>query len=119
MSEGRDRAFLDAVGDEDCKTILDAVRTEAKTIPELSEECDIPLSTAYRKVNRLQEADLVAEKNRLPEDCRPKNVYELRFDGAVVTMGEEGFAVEFAGESSEPTAFDGTVDLSRSAVGSD
>ncbi|QLH81715.1 winged helix-turn-helix domain-containing protein [Halosimplex pelagicum] len=119
MSEGRDRAFLDAVGDEDCKTILDAVRTEAKTIPELSEECDIPLSTAYRKVNRLQEADLVAEKNRLPEDCRPKNVYELRFDGAVVTMGEEGFAVEFAGESSEPTAPGRIADLSRSAVGSD
>jgi len=103
MSEGKDRAFLDAVGDEDCKTILDAVREEAKTIPELSEECDIPLSTAYRKVNRLQEAELLAEKNRLPENCRPKNVYELCFDGAVVTMaGDEGFAVEFVDETEPP-----------------
>jgi predicted ArsR family transcriptional regulator len=119
MGTTRDRAFLDAVGDEDCKTILDAVREEAKTIPELSEECDIPLSTAYRKVNRLQEAELVAEKNRLPEDCRPKNVYELNFDGAVVTMGEDGFAVEFAGESSKPAAFDGVAEPPSSAVGSD
>ncbi|WP_135364287.1 winged helix-turn-helix domain-containing protein [Halosimplex halophilum] len=119
MGATRDRAFLDAVGDEDCTTILDAVREEARTIPELSEECDIPLSTAYRKVNRLQEADLVAEKNRLPEDCRPKNVYELNFDGAVVRMGEEGFAVEFVDESPDPTTPVSPGDRPPSPVGSD
>ena len=119
MSNPRDRAFLEVVGDEDCKTILDAVRAEAKTIPELSEECDIPLSTAYRKINRLQEADLLAEKNRLPEDCRPKNVYELCFDGAVVTMASgEGFAVEFV-EESEPTPEAPFGDQPRSPAGSD
>ncbi|WP_206425120.1 winged helix-turn-helix domain-containing protein [Halosimplex salinum] len=120
MSETKGRAFLEAVSDEDCTAILDAVREERLTIPELSDDCDIPLSTAYRKVHLLQEADLVVEKNRLPKDCRPKNVYELDFDAAVVTMTEDGgFDVEFVDSPADRASYGRVSDRPLSLAGSD
>lgn len=101
MTDG-DQPFLKAVGDEDCTAIMSAVRDEAKTVTELSEECDVPLSTAYRKVNRLQDAGLIEEKNRLGRDYKPKNVYEQSFEAAVITLSEDGgFEVEFVDSSME------------------
>lgn len=96
MTEGRSEAFLQVLADEDCRTIMAAVETEAKTVPELSEECSIPLSTAYRKIDMLEEAAIVEEKTRIRRGCKPKSVYEQRFEEAVVTTDEDGgFAVEF------------------------
>lgn len=92
----RETAFRQAVGDEDCTAILSAVREEAKTVPELSDECDVPLSTAYRKVSRLEDAGLVEQKNRIRRGSKPKNVYERSFEAAVVTLADDGgFEVEF------------------------
>lgn len=96
MTDGRSEAFLQVLADEDCRTIMAAIETEAKTVPELSEECSIPLSTAYRKINKLEEAAVIEERTRLQRGCKPKSVYEQRFEGAVVTTdGDGGFAVEF------------------------
>ncbi|WP_436925045.1 ArsR/SmtB family transcription factor [Halosimplex amylolyticum] len=120
MGENNQRAFLDVVGDEDCAAILDAIREESQTIPELSDGCDIPLSTAYRKLKLLQEADLVEEKNRLPKDCRPKNVYELSFDAAVVTMGDDGgFEVEYVDSPPKRAAYERVGGQPLSLVGGD
>ncbi|WP_415383394.1 ArsR/SmtB family transcription factor [Halosimplex sp. TS25] len=120
MSETNRRAFLDVVGDEDCAAILDAIREECKTIPELSDGCDIPLSTAYRKLTLLQEADLVEEKNRLPKDCRPKNVYELSFDAAVVTMSDDGgFEVEYVDSPPEQASYGQVRDTPLSLASGD
>jgi predicted transcriptional regulator len=101
----RDQAFLRAVGDEDCTEILGAVQEEAKTVPELSEDCDVPLSTAYRKVSRLQEAGLVVQKNRIQRNCKPKTVYERSFEAAVVQLDKDGaFDVEFLDTAADRSA---------------
>lgn len=116
----RDQAFLEAVGDEDSTAILGAIQGEAKTVPELSEECDIPLSTAYRKVNRLQDAGLVAQTHRVCSDCKPKNVYERNFEAAVVTLRRDGsFAVEFADSPMDRVATDSAGVDSRLRVRTD
>jgi len=45
---------FDALADPDCRAILGAADT-AMTTSELADACDIALSTAYRKVERLSE----------------------------------------------------------------
>jgi predicted transcriptional regulator len=116
----RDQAFLQTVGDEDCTVILGAVQEKAKTVPELSEECDIPLSTAYRKVHQLQDAGLVEQKHRLRRDSKPKNVYERSFEAAVVKLANDGsFEVEFADSSMDRVASTSMSDPPQFRVRSD
>lgn len=95
MTDDKLKALLLAIDDGDCREILRAVGEEAKAVKEVSEECEVPLSTAYRKVNRLHEAGLVEEKVRLSGSGNHTNVYEEDFEGALVTLGADGdFQVE-------------------------
>jgi DNA-binding transcriptional ArsR family regulator len=58
-------ALLTALQDEKCRAIVEAVEDEALSASELAEECDLPLSTTYRKVDTLTEAALLDERLRL------------------------------------------------------
>lgn len=102
MTDPKLKAFLLAADDSDCRAILSAIEEEAKAVKEVSEECDVPLSTAYRKINRLHEAGLVEEKVRLSGSGNHTNVYERNFEGAMITMGGDGeFEVELLGPAHE------------------
>lgn len=95
MTDDTLKALLLAADDSDCRTILSAIEEEAKPVKEVSEECDVPLSTAYRKINRLHEAGLVEEKVRLSGEGNHTNVYEENFEGALITLDGDGeFDVE-------------------------
>jgi predicted transcriptional regulator len=99
MAETKLETFVRTVTDEECSQILTAIEAEAKSVKELSEECNIPLSTAYRKINRLQEADLIEEKIRLSSAGNHTSVYEQQFDGAMITLSKNGeFEVEMVSE---------------------
>jgi len=99
MPEKKIETFVRTVTDEECCRILTAIETEAKPVKELSEECDIPLSTAYRKINRLQEAGLIEEKIRLSSSGNHTSVYEQQFDGAMITLSSDGeFEVEMVSD---------------------
>lgn len=58
-------ALLRALQDDDCRAIVEAVEDEALSASELAEECDLPLSTTYRKVDTLTDAALLDEHLRL------------------------------------------------------
>lgn len=99
MPQERIETFVRTVTDEECSRILTAIETEAKAVKEISEECAIPLSTAYRKINRLQEAGFVEEKIRLSSSGNHTSVYEQEFDGAMITLSQEGeFEVELVSD---------------------
>lgn len=105
MTDDKLKALLLAIDDGDCREILRAVEEEPKAVKEVSEECEIPLSTAYRKVNRLHEAGLVEEKVRLSGSGNHTNVYEENFDGALITLGADGdFEVELVRNRRESPA---------------
>jgi predicted transcriptional regulator len=99
MAPNKTESFVRTITDCECRRILSAIETEAKAVKELSEECDIPLSTTYRKVNRLQEAGLVEEKIELSSSGNHTSVYRQEFDGAMITLSEDGeFEVELVSE---------------------
>lgn len=45
--------------DQHCREIITQLE-EPQTVTEIAENCDIPLSTTYRKVERLDEASLIS-----------------------------------------------------------
>ena len=62
--------ILDALDDPDCRSILNET-DEPMTATELTDICDIPTSTVYRKLNLLRRASLVRELHEVgPEGGR-------------------------------------------------
>lgn len=60
-SEDAVQALLDALKDADCRRILEATADATLSAKEVAAACDLPLSTVYRKLERLTTARLVEE----------------------------------------------------------
>ncbi|WP_435347727.1 helix-turn-helix domain-containing protein [Haloarchaeobius sp. HRN-SO-5] len=79
---------LEALDDADCHAIIEAL-TEPMTASELSDACDIPLSTTYRKLDRLTEASLLAEETQLRPDGRHTSQYRVNFEDVTIMLAED------------------------------
>ena len=84
------QAVLAALEDDACRAILEATSEESLTATELSEQCDIPMSTAYRKVEKLTEAGLVDETVRINTSGKHATEYRKGFDDVVVSVADSG-----------------------------
>lgn len=88
---------LDALADDAARRIVTAL-SEPKTASELSEECEIPLSTTYRKLEKLTDASLLDESTDIRRDGQHTTRYAVAFEEVAVSVDEENeraFAVEF------------------------
>ena len=89
---------LDALADDDARKIIAAL-SEPKTASDLSEECDIPLSTTYRKLETLTETSLLEESTDIRRDGQHTTRYSVAIETVTVSIGEtEGvraFDIEF------------------------
>ncbi|GAA0204467.1 winged helix-turn-helix domain-containing protein [Halobaculum roseum] len=79
---------LDALDDPDCRTIIEHL-DEPLTAGEVSEECDIPMSTTYRKLDLLSEAQLLAESVEVRQDGHHATRYRTDFEEVIVALTEE------------------------------
>ncbi|MDQ2052086.1 helix-turn-helix domain-containing protein [Natronolimnohabitans sp. A-GB9] len=70
---------IGALDDADCREII-AVLEEPKTVPDIAEAADLPLSTTYRKLDRLTEAGLVSETVGVRQGRHHKSRYVTTFD---------------------------------------
>ncbi len=87
-------AVLTALEDPDCRALLEATAEEALTAGELTERCEIPRSTTYRKVEQLTEAGLLEEAVRLSSDGKHASEYRRTFEDVTVSLCEsEGITV--------------------------
>jgi predicted transcriptional regulator len=77
------QAVIDLLSDRDCRRLLAAADTPM-TAMELVGECDIPRATAYRKLNRLEEAGLIESSHRISKCGLPPTQYQRRVDSLQV-----------------------------------
>lgn len=98
-SEGPDLdALLDALSDPDCRTLIGAI-DEPMTANELSESCEIPQSTTYRKLDQLSDATLLEELTEIRSDGRHTTRYAIAFEDVEVSLTDDR---EFALEITRP-----------------
>ncbi len=89
--------YLDVLGDPDCRAILGATGDEALSASELADACDVPLSTVYRKLDVLTDADLLAEATRLRRSGKHVSEYRRCVDDVTVSGADDGgFKLELA-----------------------
>ncbi|WP_126662739.1 ArsR/SmtB family transcription factor [Haloterrigena salifodinae] len=97
-------AVLGALDDDACRAILEATSEESLTATELSEQCDIPMSTAYRKVEKLTEAELVEERVRINTSGKHATEYRKSFDDVHVSIDDGEVAIELTKPEAETDA---------------
>ena len=113
------QAVLAALDDDACRSILEATAEETLTATELSERCDIPMSTAYRKVEMLTEADLVEEKVRINTSGKHATEYRKSFDDVLVSVAGGGVQIEMTKPDADADANAGSGYASTPAVADD
>jgi predicted transcriptional regulator len=82
------QAVLDALDDPDCRAIVEVLE-EPMTASEVSDASDIPLSTTYRKIDRLEAAQLLYEGTDIRPDGQHASTYEVRFEEVVIRLTDE------------------------------
>lgn len=87
--------LLGALRDKDCRAILDATSDEALSASELSEACDLPLSTTYRKLETLTDAGFLEERTRIGTSGKHASEYVCPVEDVVVSIsGNEGATLQ-------------------------
>ena len=81
-------AVLDALDDPDCRRLIRALDAP-HTARELSEACDMPLSTTYRKLELLSEASIVEERTRIREGGHHTTQYSLAVESVRFTLDDD------------------------------
>jgi len=90
---------LDALDDADARAIIRALE-EPMTASQLSEACDIPLSTMYRKLELLTDAELLNEGTQIRSDGHHATTYEVAFDAVRIEL-TDGLDLDVAIEGRE------------------
>lgn len=90
-SESGVQALLDALGDADCRAILEATGEEALTAAELSSELGLSKSTAYRKLDTLSDLSLVEKRTRIRRSGKHATEFRRRLaDVSLTASAEDG-----------------------------
>lgn len=90
MSEEADPAELFALlDDEYARTILTKTSERPMSAKALSEACDASLPTVYRRLDRLTDCGLVAERTEFGDEGRHYSVYGARLERVSIEV-EDG-----------------------------
>lgn len=94
VSDVRDPdALAELLGDECVRAILVEAKREPCSAAELSDRVGVSEATVYRRLDRLQEYDLVTEDIEPVPGGKDYRRYRTRLDGIELDLDEDGFEV--------------------------
>jgi Predicted transcriptional regulator len=93
VNEADTDEILALLEDQYARVILQQTRNNALSAKEISEICDISISTVYRRTERLIECGLLAERRVAQPDGNHYSLYEARLDEVTVRLTNDGFEI--------------------------
>ncbi|MEF8852118.1 MAG: helix-turn-helix domain-containing protein [Haloarculaceae archaeon] len=87
-------AVLALLGEQRVREILVATSREPLSAAQLSEECDVAVSTIYRRVEEMSDVDLLVERTQIEPDGSHHSVYEANVDHLDVDIDDGSIDVE-------------------------
>ncbi|MDY7081848.1 MAG: winged helix-turn-helix domain-containing protein [Halobacteria archaeon] len=85
--------MLGVLGEKYTDIILEACVSEPLSVKEISNEFDVPVTTAYRRVEELEEHNLLDEKSEVQIDGNHHKTYRTNLDRLLVEMRESGMKI--------------------------
>jgi predicted transcriptional regulator len=101
MDEDEDE-LLALLDDEYARAILVELTTEPMSVSELCTTCEISNPTAYRRLDRLQEAGFVTARQEFDPDGHHYKCYVATVDEVTVTFDDGSYEVTAARSSTDP-----------------
>ncbi len=86
--------LLEIQADKYCRAILESTIDCPKSAKQLSQECNIPISTAYRRVQQLHDHKLVTISGMINEDGKKYFLYKSKVKGIVSCFNQGEIQVE-------------------------
>lgn len=80
--------ILRALEDDDCRAIVEQLE-DPMTASDLSESCDIPMSTIYRKLDLLSDSTLLSELTEVRSDGHHTTRYEIAFEELRLLLSDD------------------------------
>ncbi|MFC6723264.1 ArsR/SmtB family transcription factor [Halobium palmae] len=102
MDEEGDDELLALLDDEYARAILAELTTEPMSASEICSKCDMSSPTAYRRLDRLEAADLVAEQQVPDPDGHHYKRYIATVDEVTVTFADGTYDVDVSETPEEP-----------------
>ena len=97
--------ILDTIGDSHARRVLAAISQRPRSAKDLADECDLSLPTVYRRIEMLDEYDLVTDQTLVADDGNHYKVYESNFDSTVISLEDEEYRVRIDREENLPDRF--------------
>jgi predicted transcriptional regulator len=97
--------ILDTIGNRHARDILAAIGREPRPAKELAEECDLSLPTVYRRLELLQEHDLITAETLVADDGNHYKIYECNFNSTVISLEDDEYDVRIYREENLPDRF--------------
>jgi len=106
--------ILDTIGDRRARHVLASIAHEPRSAKEIAEELDLSLPTVYRRIEELEEYELVEGRTEIATDGNHYRVFECAFDSTVISLDDGEYEVQIFREGNVPDRFaDLWDDLSR------
>ncbi|ACV11621.1 transcriptional regulator, ArsR family [Halorhabdus utahensis DSM 12940] len=96
---------LDTIGDQHAREVLAAVSQSPKSAKQLSEELELSLPTVYRRLEILEEHELVSDQTSVAEDGNHYKVYESNFESTVIRLEDDEYQVRIYRSENLPDRF--------------
>ena len=89
------KAVLNALADQYSQKIMNFTIEKPKSVVEIVKECDIPMTTAYRRINDLEENKILKVTGSVVTDDGKKYfLYQNRLKSVYVVFGLEALDVQ-------------------------
>ncbi|RQG89910.1 ArsR family transcriptional regulator [Natrarchaeobius halalkaliphilus] len=97
--------ILNTIGDEHARTVLASISREPGSAKELAERLDLSQPTIYRRIDLLQEYDLIKERTLVADDGNHYNEYTSNFNSTVISLEGDEYDVRIFREENLPDRF--------------
>jgi len=77
----RKDGLLEVLSDKYCRTILDSTMDKPKSAIEITAECNIPMSTVYRRIQTLHDNNLVRTSGIITDEGKRLFLYKSKVRG--------------------------------------
>ena len=89
------KAILKALSDEYSRTIMNYTIEKPKSVVDISKDCDVPMTTAYRRVHELEDNKILKITGSIVTDDGKKYfLYQNRLKAIYVVFGLDALDVQ-------------------------
>lgn len=96
---------LDTIGDPYARDVLAAICREPRSAKDLADELGHSPQTVYRRIEVLDDHDLVHSRTAIAEDGNHYQVYDSNFDSVLISVDDDEYDVRIYRKDDLPDRF--------------